>query len=383
MIIGMKTEKKSNIIAYILLAVSLVIFYLANHYAVFEMDDLWYSTNLVTGEPLNSINDIWQSQVWHFLNWGGRSIAHGQLQIILMCGETAANILNMLALIVLVFLINKHAANQPINVFLILATIGALVIFNANWYQTLFWESGASNYLYMTMWMLLFLYPYMMTLNDANNAARNRILKAVLLIPLGLISGWSNENMGTTVFLITLVTVIITYKEQKKIYVWQLTGSISALIGSALCILAPGNFVRVNDAANADADKGLLWRVFLRCYSTANGLLFYLIVPLVVFAILCFVYVEVMERQLRKQDVIFVAAGVVSWGAMILSPHYPDRAAFGSMVFFLIPIIKMLGDILKEGKKQTFSNVVCVIIWLGGIYLPIVYICQQIGWINK
>ncbi len=163
-------NKKTNLICGILLAITAVIFYLANHYAEFEMDDLWYATNLVTGEPLNSIKDVWQSQVWHFFNWGGRSIAHGQLQILLMWGETAANIANMLALTALICLILKHANVVKTTLpQLSLAIAGFLIIFNINWYQTLFWESGACNYLYMTTWILLFMYPYMKSLDIADD----------------------------------------------------------------------------------------------------------------------------------------------------------------------------------------------------------------------
>lgn len=385
----MKQEKILNKISYILLAISVVIFYLANHYAHFEMDDVWYSTNLVTGEPLHSLGDIIESQIWHFNNWGGRSIAHGQLQLLLMSGEMMADILNVIALAAIITLILKHAdagfVNKP---HIALLTLGLLIVLNANWYQTLFWQSGASNYLYMTTWILLFLYPYMRSINsdynEANKPKYKEIIRAIYLIPLGLISGWSNENMGPTVLLITLAVIIISHKEYKKVPIWQITGSISTLIGSAFCILAPGNFTRVNEAANQDAGKGILWRTFLRCYSTTNGLLYYLIVPFIILTLLSFIYIEVLNKKFTKQDIIFIVAGIISWGAMILSPHYPDRAAFGSMIFFLIPIVSIINKMIQEREqKGMLPQALSFIVWLGGVFPPMVYICQQLGWINK
>lgn len=383
-------NKKTNLIYGILLAITAVIFYLANHYAKFEMDDLWYATNLVTGEPLNSFKDVWQSQVWHFFNWGGRSIAHGQLQLLLMWGETAANIANMLALTALICLILKHAnVAKTALPQLSLAIAGFLIIFNINWYQTLFWESGACNYLFMTTWILLFLYPYMKSLDIAADDKQTGDTKAPRLIalwilPLGLIAGWSNENMGPTAFLATLAIIIITKKKTNKLIPWQIEGAIASLIGSALCILAPGNSVRVVEAASTDTSKSFLWRAFIRCYETTNGLLYYLAIPLLVLGILTFVYVGILGKKIELTQILFTCMAIVSWGAMILSPHYPDRASFGSMIFLLIPIINILGEITqnKQGEQNTYNTLLCLLIWLIGIFRPIVYICQQLGWIK-
>lgn len=382
-------NKKTNLICGILLAITAVIFYLANHFAEFEMDDLWYATNLVTGEPLNSIKDVWQSQVWHFFNWGGRSMAHGQLQLLLMWGETAANIANMLALTTLICLILKHANVAKTTLpQLSLAIAGFLIIFNINWYQTLFWESGACNYLFMTTWILLFMYPYMKSLDIADDDKQTGDTKAPRLIalwilPLGLIAGWSNENMGPTAFLATLAIIIITKKKTNKLIPWQIEGAIASLIGSALCILAPGNSVRVIEAASTDTSKSILWRAFIRCYETTNGLLYYLAIPLLVLGILTFVYVGILGKKIELTQILFTCMAIVSWGAMILSPHYPDRASFGSMIFMLIPAIYLLSRILEESKiKEVYSTLLCILIWLIGIFRPIVYICQQLGWIK-
>lgn len=61
----------------------------------FMMDDIWYGTNLATGEPLRSLGDIVEGQIWHFMNWGGRSMTHAALQLTLMSGELAADRLSI------------------------------------------------------------------------------------------------------------------------------------------------------------------------------------------------------------------------------------------------------------------------------------------------
>ena len=88
-----KTERKEiRGITVLLLLVSAVVLFIAHRAVPFMMDDLWYSTMLSSDRPIASLKDIIESQVWHYQNWGGRSVTHGLLQLTLLWGETAADI---------------------------------------------------------------------------------------------------------------------------------------------------------------------------------------------------------------------------------------------------------------------------------------------------
>ena len=358
---------------------SVLILYLANSRMPFKMDDEWYATNLVTGNPLSGLQDIWQSQVWHFFHWGGRSIAHAQLQLVLWLGPVAADILNVVVTAVLVLLLCKLAGAGKLSWGLM--CLGFLVILNANWSQTLLWQSGAANYLYMTAWILAFLLCYFRTLEDPDAKTLPGI--SFWIAPLGLICGWSNENMGPAVWLGTLGVCLYLWKRKGKWIPWMLLGNLFCLIGSCLVILAPGNFVRKVEAAEQVAGKGLLWRLFLRGFSEANGLFYYLLPGAVLLVILLFVYGYVLGRKLRKTDVAFLVMAVLSWGAMVLSPHYPDRASFGTMVFLLVPILHMLAELGRERRMSEIPEfLMALFIWLGGMFPLCTYICQTYGWIQ-
>ena len=118
------------------------------------------------------------------------------------------------------------------------AALGMLFGLNANWKMSMFWEAGAANYLYMTGFILAFLLCYL------KYEEKNLWGITVWILPLGLIAGWSNENMGPTVWILSLVVMLLRRREQKKIPVWMYLGNISCLAGSILMIVAPGNFVR-------------------------------------------------------------------------------------------------------------------------------------------
>lgn len=368
-----------SIVAILCAAVSIVILYIANNKMPFKMDDEWYSTNLVTGLPLASITDIWESQVWHYLNWGGRSVAHAILQLVLWAGPIVADVINVAVTILIVSIICKLANVRKLSLWLM--TLGFLVILNANWSQNILWQSGVANYLYMTTFILLFLLCYFRTLENSDAKALTGI--TVWIAPLGLFSGWSNENMGPAVWLGTLCIIIYIKIKENKIYPWMLVGNLFCLLGSVLMITAPGNYVRNIEAADAVAGKGTLWRAFLRGFSVTNGLFFYLLDATVLLLILIFIYCFVLGMKLRRTDYFMLFMAVLSWGAMVLSPHYPDRAAFGTMVLTLIPIMHLISGIWNKREGNELPGLtVSLFVWLGGMFPLCTYICQMLGWLK-
>ena len=81
-----------------LIGIFLWIYYLCNvKLGVYAQDDILYSTNLVTGEPLRNFADIVESQIWHYSNWGGRTVAHTILQILFLAGDRFIDIFNPFA----------------------------------------------------------------------------------------------------------------------------------------------------------------------------------------------------------------------------------------------------------------------------------------------
>lgn len=343
------------------------------------MDDEWYATNLVTGLPISNLCDIPESQVWHYLNWGGRSIAHTLLQLVLWAGPVAADVINVIVTVLIVALICKLADARQL-IFGLMA-LGFLVILNADWSQNLLWQSGVANYLYMTTFILLFLLCYFRTLENPTAKGLPGIL--LWIAPLGLFAGWSNENMGPAVFIGTLCIIIYIKVKENRIYPWMIAGNIFCLIGSVLMIIAPGNYVRNGEAVDDVAGKGLLWRVFLRGFSVTNGLFYYLLDAVVLLLVLLFVYCFVLGRKLRKTDYFMLLMAVLSWGAMVLSPHYPGRAAFGTMVLIMVPIMYMIARLWSERNDVKLPGfVVAVFVWLCGMFPLCTYICQMLGWLQ-
>ena len=354
---------------------TLIIIFLVNDSVPIMMDDIWYSTRLFDEEPIRNLKDVIDAQTWHYYNWGGRSVAHGILQIVLLTGARGADIINMIFNVLLTVIICKVSKVKG-HIYHAMV-LGLLYGLNANWKESMCWQSGAANYLYLTTFILFFLWCYVRALEGNEKPLWGA---GIWIFPLGLIAGWSNENMGPTVWLLTLGIIIYLWIKKYKVHWWMIAGNVTCLIGTLLVILAPGNFVRASEIPN---DKGLLWKIFLRCYSESKAMFEFLSPTLVVLVFVLFIGIGVCGIRLSKSNIVYLSGAILSWGAMILSPHYPDRATFGTMVFGICVIISFVGEIVKQREEfKPWILAVGSAIWFSGMFLLMEYSCMMWGWIK-
>ncbi|MBR4412145.1 MAG: hypothetical protein IKS60_00895, partial [Lachnospiraceae bacterium] len=306
------TLKKENrniklyIITAVFVAVLLIIQFIAHRITPFMRDDLWYSTNLVTGEKVRSLGDIIESQIWHYFNWGGRSINHALLQAVLATGEVAADVFNILATIILGFVIFKTArAKNPLMYLLCEALI---VAFNASLFFSMLWESGSVNYLYSTSWILLYVMVILKEMDfQAEETTKTKKAEYFWIIPLALIAGWSTENMGPTCFVLTVGVIIFLAIKKKKIPFYLYEGAFLTLVGSALLILAPGNFVRNQFVEKASFMSIIRARIDSFLLSGCGFLL-----PSFLFAIILLVILIYIIKDIKPRDIALFAFAVIA-----------------------------------------------------------------------
>ena len=361
------SKKKLTIVSIIILAITVVTVFYTNRIIPFMMDDIWYSTLLSSSDPITSIGDIIHAQIWHWHFWGGRSIAHGLLQLILLAGEGFADVLNPLWLFVLAYTViicsGTSGSRFGSKLTPITLTAGLIIGLSANWKMSMFWQAGAANYLYITAFLLFHIFCY---LREADGEAKPLPGIVFWMIPLSLIAGWSNENMGPTCFILSVMVMFILKKSSRRIPVWMIEGSIICLVGCILCIAAPGNFVRVQ---SINDEYGILWTIFLRCYSECKALFSFQILTLLTLAASLIISISGFGIKLKRSEILLLICSLLSWGAMILSPHYPDRATFGTMCLMICVIISRCALIIEKKKEAQWPLYLgAVLIWLKGMY---------------
>ena len=353
-----KKSQKLYIITAVGVAVLLILQFVLHLMTPFMRDDLWYATNLVTGEKISSIGDIIESQIWHYFNWGGRSINHALLQAVLASGETGAAILNTLAALILGFAI-CFAAKVKNPLFYLLAE-ACIIAFNASIFFSMFWESGSVNYLYSSSWILFYMAIVLKTLDSdlvsssSKKTNISEILKCIWIIPLSLIAGWSTENMGPSCFVLTVFAIVFLLIKKKKVPFFLFEGALFTLLGSVLMILAPGNFVRNQFVEKTDLVTLINSRIDSFLLSNCEFLFPTFFFAIIILCIQIFVY-----KNVKIRDMALFMFAVMAECAMMLSPAYPQRASFGIMCVLIAYIISALNKILTD--KNKYVNAVCII----------------------
>lgn len=371
-----RSKKRMFLITYILFAVTVLVLYVTHRDTRFMMDDFWYSTMLSDDTPITSFRDIVISQIWHYNNWGGRSMTHGILQLTLLAGETAADLLNLVMTFLLAWMICLVAENRKFPVFF--AAVALPLGLNANWRMSMFWQAGAANYLYITVFILAFAHCYLRELpeQEVTEETEKKKLPGITLwiVPIGILAGWSNENMGPAMWILSLLVIWNIRKEKKKLPLWMVLGNLACLAGSAMVVAAPGNFVRNSQVG--DSHMGILWRLFMRGYNECRAALEFLFPTLLVLMLLLVLAKSVGGIRPGRKNGLLMFCALLSWGAMFLSPHYPDRAAFGTMVLLICVILSMAGKIVrKRSDLAWYLWGTVLIIWLKGMF----FCCQQLG----
>lgn len=399
-----KSKKILYGITVVLILVSVLVIYRTHRAVPFMMDDLWYSTMLSDETPITSFSDIVKSQIWHYHNWGGRSMTHGILQITLLLGEHGADILNVIMTLLLSAVVCLVARYRKLPAFW--AAMAMILGLNANWKMSMFWQAGAANYLYITVFILLFAWCYLRELpesrisvfpdaselpsvTDASDVSVPLIVSAprrlwgitLWIIPLGILAGWSNENMGPAVWLLSLAVIVFVVKEKRRLSPWMILGNLSCLAGSVMLIMAPGNFVRSAQAENNG--YGLLWRCFLRGYAESTAVTVHLFPVLLVMGFMMALCKGALKLEIGRRNRLLLLCALLSWGAMILSPHYPDRAAFGTMALLICVILSLAKKVLDVRKDLAWMMWgLTALIWLRGMYYCGEFLAITWGWIR-
>ncbi|MEK4004129.1 DUF3329 domain-containing protein [Paenibacillus sp. FSL H3-0333] len=351
-------DKVVNIPRILILFLSAIIFgyYLKlNSVTPYWNDEFYYSFVSGGDTRIQNLYDIIRSQHYLYFNWTGRIVIHGLVQLFLLLGKGYFNIFNSLFLVSLIYLIcsfikiRKFNNKEDLRDFVIVTLL--LWFFMPVMGQTAFWLAGSINYLWSTVFVMLFLLPYRYLL-EGSHIIGNRIASIVLMFFLGLLAGWSQENAAVTAVVFVGITFLFMMYKHKKIPYWFTSGSIGLIIGALFLLLAPGNGVRKEKMY---FDLSLKDQIFGFIQSIKNIVLHeqlaLFVLFFVMFICMFFVNSESKVKNIGLSLMLFIT-GFISYLAMIASPEFPTRATFVGAIFIIIAIT-ILSKFLNRKLRLT------------------------------
>ena len=344
-----KNINKINLISVIIF----IIIFSLNLLTIKVADDYGYSIS-------NGIIDIFNKEIVQYFTWNGRSIAHIIARFFLSLPKIIFDIANSLVFVYMLNLMYRLITKAKDDHILFLMITCAVFLFVPFFGQTILWETGSCNYLWMTTIILQFLYFYQYDIK----------INAFVLFVLGILAGWSNENTGGACILIALSLSIIRYIEQKKVPNRLVSGLIGAIIGFLMLVLAPGNAMRAMEFANDNSTLYTIVHDFTSAIRVIKEGMIYFIVSYVFLMLVLWK----SERKILLVASIFMVAAIADVGAIILSPVPVlwDRSMFGAAILSIIS----LGMLISGLDKKVLINKYLA---NGTLALMVVVSCLRLG----
>lgn len=243
-------------------------------------DDFWYSLIWGTFDKIRTWPDIFQSLFTHYYTHGGRMVSFLVLDSFLLIGKGWFNLLNaflFVALIVLIYWHSQREANWRFNPCILLLIMVFTWLGLPHFGEVVTWMTGACVYLLTAVLILAFLLPYHLAVLQ-KPLWRDSYLSAAGMLVGGVIAGWTVENTAATMVFMVFAASFYAYKKQ-LLTKWMVAGNCGALIGFAMLVIAPGNYVRA-----AESKTKLLYH-FTNQFAAGGELLLY-VLPVVLFLIM-------------------------------------------------------------------------------------------------
>lgn len=338
-----------------------ILTYYLNSLTPLYADDWVYT--FVYGENsvkrVNSLLDIIESQYNHYFMWGGRLVAHTIAQLLLFIKPQYADLINTIAYMLLVYIIYSIAnlSKRKVDLTLLLFINFLLFLCIRNYTATILWITGSANYLWTTLMILICILPYIRYLYNSRDRGLDKTKKRTaffwtsIMFLVGIIAGWTNENMSIALIFVLVSLLIYMKRGIKYIPAWAISGLLASILGCILMISAPGNYIRyqvVLEELGIDSySKYELWSENAVRVSKHYFRLIWLIGA---YAVLYLIY---RKNRLNKNvskvaiylSIVFFIATHIAIIPMIAAPSFPRRAAFGITIFIIISISILFANI--------------------------------------
>ena len=292
---------------------------------------------------IKSIIDIINYQSHHYMVWGGRSIAHGIAQFFLMFPKHIFSVFNSLIYIVVINLIykivkGKEKEDKP---YLLLGIHFILYFLTPVFGQTCIWLIGSCNYIWTTSIILFLIYQF-----KNNSDKKDNILRIILMLLLGILAGWTNENTSFGLIVVLVSSLVINKINKEKISKWKISGLIGSIIGFIIMIGAPGNYVRSEKFVDNDFILVKWAKRFINC---TTGIVDNCL-PLIILLVILFTIYIYNRKKINTWVYVFILGSFFSVYSMVLSPEFPPRSWFGVIIYLSIGTLLLVYNLDKIHK---------------------------------
>ena len=373
-------------------------------------DDMSYMQVVAKAQ---GIGDLFRQEAEQYLGWTGRSVAHLMMRFQMFFFGLNRGVFNVVAaavslclFLLMMRLVHKEEKRDP-RLFALIVCV--FWLYGVKLGQTVFWMTGAFNYLFTTTIILGFFalcYRWFGIeqadggvdgtgrtvggLSGGAGRAGERLkqadggsavetgrsgetgragvaakgaqgdrmvwLRAACLVLVGILAGWCNENSsgGAVLFALILVLYPLWEKKQAGKSCGTMSLRIAALIGVSLGflmqLLSPGN--RSRTALIAERHEGLMLYVarFLKILASVESLFLPLLLAALFLLLLARRQGMAWFHPKMRNALLFLLLFFATCGCLILAPDPQTRVYFAPGIFLIIACAQLYEAVIWEGK---------------------------------
>jgi uncharacterized membrane protein YhdT len=365
-----RRNKAYYLTAFAVCAAVFAYFYALNRLTGLHDDDYHFKFVFLDFNPtpfdrrVESLGDIFLSIKNYYFISGGRVTAHFLSYLMLFIGKPFFNVVNALMFVLLGLLIlfntrGKSERRSLPGVALLVVIYVLLWLLIPAMGETVFWVSGATNYLWMACLSLAFLLRYVNYYRGESRLRENAATTVAMFI-FGVFAGITNENSGGAVLYVLFLYFLMYKQDKRHIPKWAYSGVAGLVSGIIFLLTAPGNMHRA-----ANIEQGKLVNFFNSIYK-----LYYVFAVLregpVYLVILVGIIISVIILKSRgakeAKSVInislaYLVGGLLSMFVLLLTPEYSDRPYFFGIVLLIVSFVFaadrfMMSEVRSETKGK-------------------------------
>ena len=188
-------------------------------------------------------------------------------------------------------------------------------------------------------------------------------LKAILIIPLAFICGWSSENGGGAVIGLVFLIILIWVYEKRHIPVWAVSGWLASCVGFLFLLKAPSSAAKMDTVYTAE--------VLLKRIREVIGFSYhYIMIIYIFFFVLAVLFIRWRIKVGRswKEDIAFPVAYMLSGTAsvivLIASPVIMGKSWIWAVCTAVCAIGQLIWKMTEDGWKldiRTFRELVAIL----------------------
>lgn len=321
-------------------------------------DEFAYNFISGTNDRIYSLRDLLDSTHQMYFNWTGRIVIQFFVQLFSCLDKSYFNIINTMIIILFMFLMTKIVSSKDKFLDNIAFAICISWFFLPRPGETIFWLSGAVNYLWPTTLMLLFIYYLDSYIFEKKMQYNNKIF----LYILSFFVAFSHENIMLTSSVFCFFSLIFKkYNNKEKFHRFDAFLAMFFLIGAIALVLSPGS------QARKDLMYGEISRI-QQIINYKNAILhhMYYQLPIIIVSLLLLIFLIYKKSNYRK-SMIFLISGIIPYFIMFFAPDFPERTTFPNFTLILISIFLSISQVnlfLGKKKQKLFFYLECFLMCL-------------------